>query len=209
MLGVGTSSISSSVSTRSTPSVSAGSTPQMSPCASPISAGRHVSAGRPTGSAGSHVFAGRPSDFSGPDANNLESSLNFSSTITKQIHNIYPTSQVIGDINYPVHTRSQVKHKGSSESAFIFYIHDQRRNNHLDFQLCMLSCFLSQEEPTTVAQALADPDWVEAMQTEMQQFRNQNVWVLVPLPDGKQAIGTKWILKNKRDVRGIVCRNKA
>nr|GEZ06534.1 Gag-Pol polyprotein [Tanacetum cinerariifolium] len=54
----------------------------------------------------------------------------------------------------------------------------------------MSSCFLSQVEQTTVAQALADPDWVEAMQAEMQQFRNQKVWVLVTLPDGKQAIGT-------------------
>ncbi|GJS92388.1 putative ribonuclease H-like domain-containing protein [Tanacetum coccineum] len=44
---------------------------------------------------------------------------------------------------------------------------------------------------------------------EMQQFINQNVWKLVPLPDGKHAIGTKWILKNKRDARGIVVRNKA
>nr|GEX84752.1 copia protein [Tanacetum cinerariifolium] len=31
----------------------------------------------------------------------------------------------------------------------------------------------------------------------------------VPLPDGKITIGTKWILKNKRDARGIVVRNKA
>nr|GEZ60318.1 putative ribonuclease H-like domain-containing protein [Tanacetum cinerariifolium] len=278
----------SCVFAESTPSVSAGSTPQMSPCASSISAGRPtgsagrpvsagrptgsagrpVSAGRPTGSAGRPVSAGRPSDsadrssvpaghilgqsnastsserfshassmnksdihdgltifdcpksgiftsssydedFSGPDANNLKSFLNVSSTITKQIHNIHPTSQVIGDINSTVHTRSQVKHKGSSESAFISYIHDQRRNNHPDFQLCMFSCFLSQEEPTTMAQDLADPDWVEAMQVEMQQFKNQKVWVLVPLPDGKRAIGTKWILKNKKDARGIVCRNKA
>ncbi|GJS10774.1 putative ribonuclease H-like domain-containing protein [Tanacetum coccineum] len=44
---------------------------------------------------------------------------------------------------------------------------------------------------------------------EMQQFINQKVWKLVPLPDGKNAIGTKWILKNKRDARGIVVRNKA
>ncbi|GJT03340.1 putative ribonuclease H-like domain-containing protein [Tanacetum coccineum] len=29
------------------------------------------------------------------------------------------------------------------------------------------------------------------------------------LPEGKFAIGTKWILKNKRDARGIVVRNKA
>ncbi|GJR49894.1 putative ribonuclease H-like domain-containing protein [Tanacetum coccineum] len=44
---------------------------------------------------------------------------------------------------------------------------------------------------------------------EMQQFKFQNVWVLVDLPEGKYAIGTKWILKNKRDARGIVVRNKA
>nr|GFB81859.1 copia protein [Tanacetum cinerariifolium] len=42
------------------------------------------------------------------------------------------------------------------------------------------------------------------------QCRNPNlVWKLVPLPAGKIAIRTKWILKNKRDARGIVVRNKA
>nr|GFA10185.1 putative ribonuclease H-like domain-containing protein [Tanacetum cinerariifolium] len=40
-----------------------------------------------------------------------------------------------------------------------------------------------------------------ATQREMQQFFNQQVWKLVPLPDGKIAIGTKWILKNKRNSR--------
>ncbi|GJV44346.1 putative reverse transcriptase domain-containing protein [Tanacetum coccineum] len=44
---------------------------------------------------------------------------------------------------------------------------------------------------------------------EMHTVINQKVWQLVPLPDGKIAIGTKWILKNKRDARGIVVRNKA
>nr|GEV14225.1 putative ribonuclease H-like domain-containing protein [Tanacetum cinerariifolium] len=46
-------------------------------------------------------------------------------------------------------------------------------------------------------------------QEELQQFQNQRVWVLVDLPEGKHVIGTKWILKNKRDAGGIVCRNKA
>nr|GEX08394.1 hypothetical protein [Tanacetum cinerariifolium] len=58
------------------------------------------------------------------------------------------------------------------------------------------------QNPT--AQALADPSWVDAMQEEMQQFKFQNVWVLVELPPGKYAIGTKWIIKNKLDARGIV-----
>nr|GEV38867.1 hypothetical protein [Tanacetum cinerariifolium] len=63
------------------------------------------------------------------------------------------------------------------------------------------------QNPT--AKALADPSWVDAMQEEMQQFKFQNVWVLVGLPPGKYAIGTKWILKNKRDAREIMVRNKA
>ncbi|GKC75209.1 copia protein, partial [Tanacetum coccineum] len=33
------------------------------------------------------------------------------------------------------------------------------------------------------------------------------VWILVDLPNGKKAIGTKWVFKNKKDERGI--RNKA
>ncbi|GJR22252.1 putative ribonuclease H-like domain-containing protein [Tanacetum coccineum] len=43
--------------------------------------------------------------------------------------------------------------------------------------------------------------FVEAMQEEMQSFVHQEVVEVVPLPEGKTAIGTKWILKNKRDAR--------
>nr|GEU76049.1 hypothetical protein [Tanacetum cinerariifolium] len=67
-------------------------------------------------------------------------------------------------------------------------------------------------DPTSAVQTrskvLEDLSWVDAMQEEMQQFKFQNVWVLVDLHAGKYAIGTKWILKNKRDARGIVVRNK-
>ncbi|GJY49895.1 putative ribonuclease H-like domain-containing protein [Tanacetum coccineum] len=37
----------------------------------------------------------------------------------------------------------------------------------------------------------------------------QQVWKLVDLPNGKRAIGTKWVFRNKKDERGIVIRNKA
>nr|GFB01690.1 copia protein [Tanacetum cinerariifolium] len=33
--------------------------------------------------------------------------------------------------------------------------------------------------------------------------------VLVDLPKGKRAIGSKWVFRNKKDERGIVIRNKA
>nr|GEV45715.1 putative ribonuclease H-like domain-containing protein [Tanacetum cinerariifolium] len=59
-------------------------------------------------------------------------------------------------------------------------------------------------QPYSMATALKDTDWVAAMQEEMQQFFNQQVWKLVPLPARKIAIGTKWILKNERDARAII-----
>nr|GEW09065.1 hypothetical protein [Tanacetum cinerariifolium] len=78
-----------------------------------------------------------------------------------------------------------------------------------DFHICMFACFLSQEEPKRVHQALKDPSWIEAMQEELLQFKMQKVWVLVDLPHGKRAIGTKWVFKNKNDERGVMVRNKA
>nr|GEY80171.1 putative ribonuclease H-like domain-containing protein [Tanacetum cinerariifolium] len=64
------------------------------------------------------------------------------------------------------------------------------------------------EEPKRVHQALKDPSWIEAMQEELLQFKMQKFWVLVDLPYGKRAIGTKWVYRNKKDERGIVIRNK-
>nr|GFB37148.1 putative ribonuclease H-like domain-containing protein [Tanacetum cinerariifolium] len=60
-----------------------------------------------------------------------------------------------------------------------------------------------------VFDALQDLSWVEAMQEELRQFKIQNVWTLVDCPKGVRTIGTKWVLENKKDERGIVVRNKA
>nr|GEW05810.1 hypothetical protein [Tanacetum cinerariifolium] len=67
-------------------------------------------------------------------------------------------------------------------------VRDQGRISQMfneDFHTCMFACFLSQEEP------------------------KRKVWILVDLPYGKRAIGTKWVYRNKKDERGIVFRNKA
>nr|GEU53568.1 copia protein [Tanacetum cinerariifolium] len=64
-------------------------------------------------------------------------------------------------------------------------------------------------KPKKISNALQDPSWVEAMQEELLQFKMQNVWTLVDCPIGVRPIGTKWVLKNKKDKRGIVIRNKA
>ncbi|GKB21454.1 putative ribonuclease H-like domain-containing protein, partial [Tanacetum coccineum] len=48
----------------------------------------------------------------------------------------------------------------------------------------------------------------DAMQEELLQFKIQKVWILVDLPFGKRAIGTKWVYRNKKDERGVIVRNK-
>ncbi|GJW88963.1 putative reverse transcriptase domain-containing protein [Tanacetum coccineum] len=60
-----------------------------------------------------------------------------------------------------------------------------------------------------ISEALEDESWVDAMQEELLQFKIQRVWILVDLPFGKNAIGTKWVYRNKKDERGVVFRNKA
>ncbi|GJS02904.1 putative ribonuclease H-like domain-containing protein [Tanacetum coccineum] len=125
-----------------------------------------------------------------------------------RMHSIHPKDQIIRDPRSAVQTRGMTK-KSSGEHDMISYIHKQRRKNHKDFQNCLFSCFLSQQEPTKIVQALDDESWVEAMQEEMLLFKIQKVWTLVDLPYGKKAIGTKWVYRNKKDEQGIVVRNKA
>ncbi|GJV74837.1 putative ribonuclease H-like domain-containing protein [Tanacetum coccineum] len=59
------------------------------------------------------------------------------------------------------------------------------------------------------AQKALDESWVEAMQEELLQFKLQQVWILIDLPFGKKAIGTKWVFRNKRDEISIVVKNKS
>ncbi|GJX16775.1 ribonuclease H-like domain, reverse transcriptase, RNA-dependent DNA polymerase [Tanacetum coccineum] len=75
--------------------------------------------------------------------------------------------------------------------------------------ILFICLFLSQHEPKKISEALEDESWVDAMQEELLQFEIQKVWVLVDLPYGKKAIGTKWVYRNKKDERGVVVRNKA
>ncbi|GKC17813.1 putative ribonuclease H-like domain-containing protein, partial [Tanacetum coccineum] len=141
------------------------------------------------------------------DLNNLETAMNVSPIPTTRIDKDHPKDQIIGDLTLAIQTRRM--NKISNEHAIVSYINKQRRPNHKDYQNCLFACFLSQNELKKVIQALEDPSWIEAMQEELLQFQLQKVWTLVNLPNGKRAIGTKWVFRNKKDKRGVVIRNKA
>nr|GEU76059.1 putative ribonuclease H-like domain-containing protein [Tanacetum cinerariifolium] len=135
------------------------------------------------------------------DFNNLETSITVSPIPTTRVHKDHPVSHIIGDLSSTTQKRSMTR-----------VVKDQGRFSQMfndDFHTYMFACFLSQKEPKKVHQALKDPSWIEAMQEELLQFKMQKVWVLVDLPHGKRAIGTKWVFRNKKDERGIVIRNKA
>nr|GFB44115.1 retrovirus-related Pol polyprotein from transposon TNT 1-94 [Tanacetum cinerariifolium] len=72
---------------------------------------------------------------------------------------------------------------------------------------CLFSCLLSFVKPANLAEALRDADWV--VQEELDQFASVKVWRLVPRPEGKTIIKTKWIFKNKKDESSLVIQNKA
>ncbi|WVZ64090.1 hypothetical protein U9M48_013659 [Paspalum notatum var. saurae] len=65
--------------------------------------------------------------------------------------------------------------------------------------------FVSSIEPTTIDQTLSDPDWVNAMHEELNNFTRNEVWTLEAKPKGAKVIGTK----NKQDDEGNIVRNKA
>ncbi|GJV21789.1 putative ribonuclease H-like domain-containing protein [Tanacetum coccineum] len=139
------------------------------------------------------------------DMNNLDAFMPVSPIPTTRIHKDHPVEQIIGDLNSAPQTRRMTKNL--EEHGLFSSV--QQRTNHKDFQNCLFACFLSQEEPKKVIHALKDPSWIEAMQEELLQFKLQEVWTLVDLPNGKRAIGTKWVFRNKKDERGIMIKNKA
>ena len=97
----------------------------------------------------------------------------------------HPVNQIIGDPRSSVKTRLPTVNE------------------------CLFTSFLSCIEPMKVSEAHANPDWIIAMQEEINQFERLKVLRLVPRHEGKSIIQTKWIFKNKKDEDGVVVRNMA
>ncbi|GJW93372.1 putative ribonuclease H-like domain-containing protein [Tanacetum coccineum] len=116
------------------------------------------------------------------DMTNLDTHIHVSPIPTTRIHKDHPVEQIIGDIHSAPQTRRMTK--SVTEHAMF-------------------------KEPKKVIQALKDPSWIEAMQEGLLQFKLQQVWTLMDLPNGKRAIGTKWVYRNKKDERGIVIKDKS
>nr|GEX48471.1 uncharacterized mitochondrial protein AtMg00820-like [Tanacetum cinerariifolium] len=58
-------------------------------------------------------------------------------------------------------------------------------------------------------QASKDPRWIDAMQKEIQAFKNNNTWDLTSLPTNKSPIGCKWVFRIKYLADGNIDKFKA
>lgn len=106
----------------------------------------------------------------------------FEPRLSKYVRRNHPVEQIIGDKEARLMTRNRLKD---------------------------VSCLLSMKEPKIVRDALEDDDWYKAMEEEIQQIEKNKTWSLVPRPEDKNVIGTKWVFRNKLDENGQITRNKA
>ena len=72
-----------------------------------------------------------------------------------------------------------------------------------------LAAAIAKIEPACYLEAVKDARWREAMRKEIEALENNDTWTLETLPQGKKAIGCKWVYKTKFNSYGTVERHKA
>ncbi|GJX17541.1 putative ribonuclease H-like domain-containing protein [Tanacetum coccineum] len=96
------------------------------------------------------------------DMSNITTTYLVPSTPNTKIHKDHSLDHVISDVQSGVQTRRMTK--TTNEQEFISTVY--KGKTHEDLHTCLFACFLCQEEPKKVIQALKDPSWIEAMQEE-------------------------------------------
>ncbi|GJS67551.1 hypothetical protein Tco_0682115 [Tanacetum coccineum] len=98
------------------------------------------------------------------DMSNINTTNPVPSTPNIRIHKDHSLENMIGNVQSGVQTRRM-----TNEQGFISVVYEGKI--HKDLHTCPFTCFLSQEEPKKVIQALKDPSRIEAMQEELLQFK--------------------------------------
>ncbi|GKB64642.1 retrovirus-related pol polyprotein from transposon TNT 1-94 [Tanacetum coccineum] len=73
---------------------------------------------------------------------------------------------------------------------------------------CLYNSVLSKVEPKNFKSAVIEDCWFQAMQDEIHEFDQLDIWELVPPLDCAMIIALKWIYKVKLDEYGDVLKNK-
>ena len=70
--------------------------------------------------------------------------------------------------------------------------------------IALLQCI----ESSSIKEACKDESWVKLMNEELDQIEKNKTWELLPRPQNKNVIRTKWVFKNKVYENGQVIKKK-
>ena len=68
---------------------------------------------------------------------------------------------------------------------------------------------LNDAKPTLYEEAAKYQTWKDAMLDEYNSIMKNNVWEVVPRPEGKSVVSSKWIYKIKHSADGSIEKYKA
>lgn len=97
--------------------------------------------------------------------------------------------------------RSSRERRNAISDDYIVFLQENEENE-----------VLVEDDPINLHQILESPNkekWINAMKDEYKSMQDNQVWELVPLPEGIKPVGCKWIFKTKQDSGGNVERYKA
>ena len=72
-----------------------------------------------------------------------------------------------------------------------------------------LMCDLLEKEPTCFEESIQKKEWAEAMTEEYQSIIKNDVWEIVPRPNSKDVVSSRWLFKIKHVVDGSIEKYKA
>ncbi|KAL0554273.1 hypothetical protein IC582_008190 [Cucumis melo] len=88
-------------------------------------------------------------------------------------------------------------------------IYDKTEELSQSFDNLTLFCLFSDSEPLNFEEASQNDKWKIAMDEEIKVIKKNDTWELSTLPNGKKAVGVKWVFKIKRNEKGEVEKYKA
>ncbi|KAL0537088.1 hypothetical protein IC582_026058 [Cucumis melo] len=88
-------------------------------------------------------------------------------------------------------------------------IYDETEELSQSFNNLTLFCLFGDSEPLNFEEASQNDKWKIAMDEKIKAIKKNDTWELSTLPNGKKAVGVKWVFKIKRNEKGEVERYKA
>ncbi|GJX13080.1 putative ribonuclease H-like domain-containing protein, partial [Tanacetum coccineum] len=107
------------------------------------------------------------------------------------------STNIVNTVSTPINTASPSR-------VFSTGRPDLTNNDQDDSQIPDLEDIYDNPSDEIFTNASYDDEGTE----ELLQFKIQKVWILVDLPFGQKAIGTKWVYRNKKVERGVIVRDK-